>query len=254
MTQTLNTMSLRAEFQHDIAKLLKVVPVRRMELLGDEVIPDTVVQFDTPLTLDEVKIKIMDIEDGHVMFDTIAQATIQDNPMERNWQFSENEQKRLEAKIEADYKAKASIRWELFMTTCVWLFGVPMAPGFTSPEGQALWEAIRSTVGMKSVSVTAANGAKIIITHIPGKGFTAEAFIGSTANSPFMTMSIADNGDITLSDLASHVFNGRQKEEVETRSRTAYSLRTIASFITNTPPLSSKYRAVFDEKIKSFRD
>lgn len=102
MSQTFNTMSLRAECQYDIAKLLEVIPVRRMEFQADVEFPDVVIQFDTPLTLDEVKIMIMDIEDGHVMFDTVAQATIQDNPMERNWEISENERRRLEAKIETE--------------------------------------------------------------------------------------------------------------------------------------------------------
>lgn len=83
MTPTYNTMSLRAEYQFDITKLMGCIPIRRMELQGDDRIPDVVIQFDTSMSLEEVKHHLSMIEGGHVMFETVAQATIENNPMKR---------------------------------------------------------------------------------------------------------------------------------------------------------------------------
>lgn len=82
------TISLRAEFAHDIEVLETTmreagVALRRIHYLLDGRIPDVVVEYQTDVSLETFKAITLTIQDSHVMTDTMKDCVISDNPMER---------------------------------------------------------------------------------------------------------------------------------------------------------------------------
>lgn len=72
----MQTYKMRAECAHDLAAFMVTVPVQSFR--ADKVVingiqlPDMVAEFTSSLSLKEIKAAIADIEDGHVMLETVA--------------------------------------------------------------------------------------------------------------------------------------------------------------------------------------
>lgn len=72
----MNRYKMRAECSADVGRFITQVPVNSLSTnhlsISGLKIPDMEVIFSTALSLDEVRLMIQGIEDGHVMLETVA--------------------------------------------------------------------------------------------------------------------------------------------------------------------------------------
>ena len=70
----MNTYCFRAECQLDVSALRKILgtEISKITMTIKAPYPDTEVEFDTELTVNEVKDAMRTIQDGHVMYETIS--------------------------------------------------------------------------------------------------------------------------------------------------------------------------------------
>ncbi|AFY58982.1 hypothetical protein Riv7116_6660 [Rivularia sp. PCC 7116] len=63
----------RAECEHDVNELIKTLSphIKQITKIKDNDFPDMYVEMSVYLSLEEIQAKIKDIEDGHVMLETV---------------------------------------------------------------------------------------------------------------------------------------------------------------------------------------
>ncbi len=68
--EKLTSYKMRAECQADLGRFLMVVAVRSFTTTAS-LLPDMDAEFTSPLSLDEIRKLMAEIEDGHVMLETV---------------------------------------------------------------------------------------------------------------------------------------------------------------------------------------
>ncbi len=82
----MNTYKLRAECSQDVAEFIQNVhsQLKSFKMIKDDELPDVYFEFETELALDEIILTLKDIEDSHVMFQTVQ--PIEKYTGERNYE------------------------------------------------------------------------------------------------------------------------------------------------------------------------
>lgn len=84
--RAMNTFSFRADTIHHVFELMLspgIRAVHRLTILPDQIFPDVEVELLTEMSLEELTQMVAQLDDAHVIADTILQCDLKSNPLQR---------------------------------------------------------------------------------------------------------------------------------------------------------------------------